>query len=189
MYEIYSKQFGSRRAVDIGPARINDLFMARGHALANTRDLQDGEVFRREIIALKKTYDEREAQSTRSAVICWVSLLLGITLILWGVSDDVPLIVIVGGILNLVAFSRIGPMSWKGIMKSALRSGDFRTGYGFVLEALDDLKESDFTTTQDLPDVAPTSSSADELKKFADLRDQGIITEEDFQKKKNDLLG
>ena len=32
-------------------------------------------------------------------------------------------------------------------------------------------------------------SSADELKKFADLRDQGIITEEDFQKKKDQLLG
>ena len=32
-------------------------------------------------------------------------------------------------------------------------------------------------------------SGADELKKFAELRDQGVITEEDFQAKKNQLLG
>ena len=31
-------------------------------------------------------------------------------------------------------------------------------------------------------------SDADELKKYADLRDQGIITEEEFQAKKKILL-
>ena len=31
-------------------------------------------------------------------------------------------------------------------------------------------------------------SNADELKKYADLRDQGIITEEEFQAKKKKLL-
>lgn len=32
-------------------------------------------------------------------------------------------------------------------------------------------------------------SSADELKKFADLRDAGVISEEEFQKKKSQILG
>jgi len=37
--------------------------------------------------------------------------------------------------------------------------------------------------------TAPPLSVADELKKFDDLRAQGVITEEDFQKKKRELLG
>ena len=37
-------------------------------------------------------------------------------------------------------------------------------------------------------DVFNTTSNADELKKYADLRDQGIITEEEFQAKKKKLL-
>ena len=32
-------------------------------------------------------------------------------------------------------------------------------------------------------------SEADELKKFADLKDQGIITEEEFNAKKKQILG
>ena len=36
--------------------------------------------------------------------------------------------------------------------------------------------------------IKPDLSNADELKKYADLRDQGIITEEEFQAKKKILL-
>ena len=36
--------------------------------------------------------------------------------------------------------------------------------------------------------IKPELSNADELKKYADLRDQGIITEEEFQAKKKKLL-
>ncbi len=32
-------------------------------------------------------------------------------------------------------------------------------------------------------------SEADELKKFAELKDQGIITEEEFNTKKKQILG
>ena len=32
-------------------------------------------------------------------------------------------------------------------------------------------------------------SEADELKKFADLKEKGIITEEEFNKKKKEILG
>ena len=36
--------------------------------------------------------------------------------------------------------------------------------------------------------VIQESSSADELKKYADLKEQGIITEEEFNSKKSELL-
>ena len=38
------------------------------------------------------------------------------------------------------------------------------------------------------PRIYTTTSNADELKKYAELRDQGIITEEEFQSKKRKLL-
>ena len=38
------------------------------------------------------------------------------------------------------------------------------------------------------PRLYTTSSNADELKKYSDLKDQGIITEEEFQAKKRKLL-
>ena len=37
-------------------------------------------------------------------------------------------------------------------------------------------------------EVFNTTSNADELKKYAELRDKGIITEEEFQAKKTILL-
>ena len=38
------------------------------------------------------------------------------------------------------------------------------------------------------PRIYTNTSNADELKKYADLKDQGIITEEEFQAKKKILL-
>ena len=38
------------------------------------------------------------------------------------------------------------------------------------------------------PRIYTTTSNAEELKKYAELRDQGIITEEEFQAKKKQLL-
>ena len=38
------------------------------------------------------------------------------------------------------------------------------------------------------PRIYTTTSNADELKKYADLKDQGIITEEEFLAKKKKLL-
>ena len=38
------------------------------------------------------------------------------------------------------------------------------------------------------PRIYTTTSKADELKKYSDLKDQGIITEEEFQAKKKKLL-
>tara|TARA_Y100001968_G_scaffold189834_1_gene173993 strand:- start:409 stop:558 length:150 start_codon:yes stop_codon:yes gene_type:complete len=39
------------------------------------------------------------------------------------------------------------------------------------------------------PRIHTTISNADELKKYAELKDQGIITEEEFQAKKIQILG
>tara|TARA_B100001250_G_scaffold317655_1_gene280107 strand:+ start:3028 stop:3516 length:489 start_codon:yes stop_codon:yes gene_type:complete len=41
----------------------------------------------------------------------------------------------------------------------------------------------------DAQNVIQETSSADELKKYADLKEQGVITEEEFNAKKKDLLG
>ena len=38
------------------------------------------------------------------------------------------------------------------------------------------------------PRIYTTTSNADEIKKYSDLKDQGIITEEEFQAKKKKLL-
>ena len=38
------------------------------------------------------------------------------------------------------------------------------------------------------PRIYKTTSNADELKKYSDLKDQGILTEEEFQAKKKKLL-
>ena len=48
-------------------------------------------------------------------------------------------------------------------------------------------KISEFSN--DSQKVIQESSTADELKKFADLKEQGIITEEEFNTKKKELLG
>ena len=39
------------------------------------------------------------------------------------------------------------------------------------------------------PAAAPASDYTDELEKLADLRDKGVISPEDFEAKKNQLLG
>ena len=44
-------------------------------------------------------------------------------------------------------------------------------------------------TEENIPSVSPSFSSADELKKFKDLLDSGIITQEEFDAKKKQLLG
>ena len=45
-----------------------------------------------------------------------------------------------------------------------------------------------FNLKQFNSEVFNTTSKADELKKYAELRDQGIISEEEFQAKKKKLL-
>ena len=51
-----------------------------------------------------------------------------------------------------------------------------------ILNKIKESKSSESSQTS-------STSVADELKKFSDLMDQGIITEEEFQAKKKELLG
>lgn len=53
---------------------------------------------------------------------------------------------------------------------------------------LEDLKSNSSATTTNTT-VVQSSSAADEIKKFKDLLDQGIITEAEFESKKKQLLG
>ncbi|MEI4827993.1 DUF4429 domain-containing protein [Bacillus sp. FJAT-53711] len=46
-----------------------------------------------------------------------------------------------------------------------------------------------FLANKSNPQVAATTSGADEIIKYKELMDQGIITEEEFQAKKKQLLG
>ncbi len=55
-----------------------------------------------------------------------------------------------------------------------------RTFYG-IFDKLKRLKKLE-------PRIYTTTSNADELKKYSELKDQGIITEEEFQAKKKKLL-
>ena len=61
----------------------------------------------------------------------------------------------------------------------------FNTKYKFKFFGLFD-KLKKFKKLE--PRIYTNTSNADELKKYADLRDQGIITEEEFQAKKKKLL-
>jgi hypothetical protein len=79
--------------------------------------------------------------------------------------------------------------------------------YKSVLDAVDDVNAvnfrrpqlADFIALRDKvdsiisakaqPAAAAPASAADELQKLADLRDKGILTEEEFQKSKQKLLG
>ncbi|MGG1152787.1 SHOCT domain-containing protein [Bacillus wiedmannii] len=55
----------------------------------------------------------------------------------------------------------------------------------------DEIKEyiEGFLANKSNPQVAATVSGADEILKYKELFDQGIITEEEFQAKKKQLLG
>ena len=56
----------------------------------------------------------------------------------------------------------------------------------FIYDAIEKAKNSSQTSAErGIPQV----DVADSLKKFAELRDSGILTEEEFNQKKNELLG
>ncbi len=55
----------------------------------------------------------------------------------------------------------------------------------FISEAIEKAKGSQKSTQP----VIPQTDATDSLKKLAELRDAGIITEEEFNQKKNELLG
>ncbi len=81
-------------------------------------------------------------------------------------------------------------------LRVASTSGAFRIPYvinademvAFISEAIEKAKSRPVQTTAAQPE-RPQIDAADSLKKFAELRDAGIITEEEFNQKKSELLG
>ena len=61
----------------------------------------------------------------------------------------------------------------------------------FLLKELKIIKDEIYKRIEEKKnqDSKGSSSQADELKKFADLKEQGIITEEKFIAKKKQILG
>ena len=54
--------------------------------------------------------------------------------------------------------------------------------------AIDAAKQQDAAMRQYVQSVAPTGGSADEITRLAGLRDQGVLTEEEFQAAKAKAL-
>lgn len=66
------------------------------------------------------------------------------------------------------------------------KTNDFANSIAEVIKsAFDEFKETSFDTT----DSGTGLSSADEIRKFKQLLDDGIITQEEFNEKKKQLLG
>jgi hypothetical protein len=67
----------------------------------------------------------------------------------------------------------------------------FSTGSNDLVGKIKDYAEQQMarSMTQGAGEVGKQASLADELKKFADLRASGIISEDEFQAQKNKLLG
>ena len=102
--------------------------------------------------------------------------------------------------ISSIQFKNAGMMS-NGYIQFAFLGG--RESKGGILTAVRDentvtFKKSQrvaFETLRDAVQVrlaksgSGTSSSADEIEKLASLRDKGIVTEEEFEAKKKQLLG
>jgi Bacterial PH domain/Short C-terminal domain len=67
-----------------------------------------------------------------------------------------------------------------------INQGDIQGFISHVKATIGKSAKSQATATQEAP---ATSSAADEIKRFAELRDSGVITEEEFDAKKKQLLG
>ena len=92
-----------------------------------------------------------------------------------------------------IQFSIQGEVGHKGGAVSAVSDENtliFTKGQqdGFV-QAKKLIEELMAKAEQPTHQIVNQVSSADELKKFAELRQQGLITEEEFNKKKKELLG
>ncbi len=64
----------------------------------------------------------------------------------------------------------------------------FNSGQAKAFEAIKKAVEAEIYAPTD-PQPVPASSDLDDLEKLADLRDKGIITDEEFAAKKKQLLG
>jgi len=94
-----------------------------------------------------------------------------------------------------VSSSDFGIMSGRVIINTKNENCSFEVGkknasaiFAMINNAIQDVLESR-GTTQGATTVIQASSPAEELKKFKELLDMGIITQEEFDAKKKQLLG
>lgn len=89
-----------------------------------------------------------------------------------------------------IQFAYSGSSETKGGTMSAVKDENSIT---FVKKELDKAKELveliESKRHAETPSNSSTVSTADELKKFKDLLDEGILTQEEFDAKKKQLLG
>lgn len=68
------------------------------------------------------------------------------------------------------------------------KTNDFANSVGNDIRTAFEEYQNDYTA-ETTPSAPATSSTADEIRKFKELLDDGIITEEEFDAKKKQLLG
>jgi hypothetical protein len=195
-YDEARRLYGTVRAVDISIADISNDVLARKYVLEHTKDIDDVPVFRREIASTKELYDkdilEIKKIFTLSAImtgLIFLMIFIGANMVPYNSRT-----VVLGFSVFMVFYTLFfyAKADRKNQAKKLLRWDDFLAKSPIILSALDSLTAEDFGNAQSAAVSSHPQammSSADELKKFAELRDDGVITEEDFQKKKNELLG
>lgn len=82
-------------------------------------------------------------------------------------------------ILTLTFFGAIISGIWVIVDFFTILLGGFVDGSGKVISMW----------TPEVQEAAAASGGADELAKYAELREKGVITEDEFKKKKSELLG
>ncbi|WP_171333324.1 DUF4429 domain-containing protein [Enterococcus cecorum] len=96
-----------------------------------------------------------------------------------------------GGMTNgYIQFSMLGSLESKGGIQAAVRDENsivFTKKDNEIMTALKDYVENIVLNTSD--SSSPQLSAADEIAKFKKLLDDGILTQEEFDKKKAELLG
>ncbi|MDR0921735.1 MAG: SHOCT domain-containing protein [Lactobacillales bacterium] len=90
-------------------------------------------------------------------------------------------------------YNDIISLSTSGLVSGTLEIGTARRIYNvekiYTLDAKHVIAEiQKYQSNTEQPVMSQATSSADELKKFYDLLQQGIITQEEFNKKKKELL-
>jgi hypothetical protein len=98
------------------------------------------------------------------------------------------LLFIIAMMIIVASYKNIDQVS--NIVKTALNSESLKRGIDTAHQLADSAIEKAKNVVSDLSnsDLKKTNSVAEQLKTYKDLLDQGVISQEDYEKKKNDIL-
>ncbi|MBR5773434.1 MAG: SHOCT domain-containing protein [Clostridia bacterium] len=85
-------------------------------------------------------------------------------------------------------FSTISVATSSGMTKFSLIE-NYRQIGNILAQQINDRQKNTETSAPVATTIAQTDNTADQLKKFKDLLDSGVITQEEFDAKKKQLLG